>query len=407
MAKGATKQIALRVVRRLRGAGFQALFAGGCVRDMLLGERPTDYDVATSATPRQVRKLFDHVLMIGAKFGVAMVVHGSRTVEVATFRDDLSYTDGRRPDGVRFSNPRHDALRRDFTVNGMFFDPIAGEVIDYVGGRDDLTAGLIRAIGDPDKRLSEDYLRLLRAVRFAARLEFDIEPDTIRAIRHHAANLAKISGERIREELEKMLAGPHPAAAMTLAHTFGLIEPIFGPAAAAPEAWEIISDRLGRLAHHRDPALSMACVLAETPPGAIRKLCRRWGAANELKDVLVGLCAGVDQWREAADLPLPAFKRLMALPLWGRLRRLWRAEERRLTGRDACSRRIARRAGGVAPDRVAPAPLVTGADLIDMGLSEGRRLGQVLAAVYNMQLAEELNSRTEAMAAARRLIVED
>ncbi|HOF19074.1 MAG TPA: CCA tRNA nucleotidyltransferase, partial [Phycisphaerae bacterium] len=164
MARPADKATATWVVRRLREAGFQALFAGGCVRDMLLGIRCNDYDVATDAVPDQVRALFGRVLLVGAKFGVAMVLHRGRKVEVTTFRSDLSYSDGRRPDGVRFSTPEEDARRRDFTINGMFYDPLDGRVIDFVGGRDDLRRRVLRTIGRADERFAEDYLRMLRAV---------------------------------------------------------------------------------------------------------------------------------------------------------------------------------------------------------------------------------------------------
>jgi len=404
MAAGATKQDALRVIRTLRRAGFEALLAGGCVRDMLLGQRPTDYDVATNATPQQVRKLFRRVLMVGAKFGVAMVLCRDRQVEVATFRDDLSYTDGRRPDGVRFSTARADALRRDFTINGMFYDPVTTEVIDHVGGQTDLGAGIIRAIGNPAQRLAEDYLRLLRAVRFAARLDFTLEAATAKAIRREGANLAKISGERIRDELEKMLAGPHAAAAMAMVHDLGLTEPIFGAKVADESTWSPVADRLAAVEQFRDPALSLACILADTDTRTVRALCRLWGASNEWRNTLVDLVLNLPRWRTAADMPLPAFKRLMARPTWDRLRRLWRIEETRLTGRDRESRRIARRAGAIDPAQIAPAAWVRGEDLKRLGLTEGPRLGRVLATLYDLQLAEQLPTRAAALRQAKVLV---
>jgi len=406
MNHGATKRDALRVIRTLRKAGFEALLAGGCVRDMLLGLRPTDYDVATNATPRQVKKLFGRVLMVGAKFGVAMVLCGKRTVEVATFRDDLSYSDGRRPDGVRFSTAREDVLRRDFTINGMLYDPIARQVIDHVGGQADLAAGVVRAIGDPARRLAEDYLRLLRAVRFAARFEFTLDPATARAIRREAPRLAKISGERIRDEVEKMLAGPHGDIAMAMVHELGLTEPIFGADVADKAAWSLIASRLAAAAKHRDPALSLACILAVEPTRRIRALCRHWGAPNEWRDTLTDLVVNLPKWKTAADLPLAAFKRLMARPTWDRLRKLWRIEEVRLTGRDRQSRRIARRAGRIDPDKIAPEPWVRGDDLKRLGLTEGRRLGRILAALYDLQLAEQVTTRAAALRKARELAVE-
>ncbi len=203
---------ATAVVRRLRDAGHVAYFAGGCVRDTLLGHTPKDYDVATDAPPQRVRQLFHNTQAVGAAFGVILVRLGRSTIEVATFRTDGTYTDGRRPDTVTFATAEEDAKRRDFTINGLFLDPLDGDrVIDYVGGRADLDAKLIRAIGNPDERFAEDHLRLLRAVRFAARLGFEIEPTTADAIRR-TPRAARISPERIAEELRRMVVGGRQAA---------------------------------------------------------------------------------------------------------------------------------------------------------------------------------------------------
>ena len=222
MSDHATKSVALWVVRVLRGAGHEALFAGGCVRDMLLGRRSTDYDVATSATPEQVRGLFRRVLLVGAQFGVAMVIVRRRRVEVTTFRSEGAYSDGRRPNSVTFTSARQDALRRDFTINGMFFDPVARQVIDYVGGQKDLKLGVIRTIGPAEDRFGEDYLRMVRAVRFAARFEFEIQPATAQAIVHHAPQIVGISGERVFDELSKMLSRPSAPEALLRLEELGL-----------------------------------------------------------------------------------------------------------------------------------------------------------------------------------------
>ena len=398
----ATRELALWVIRRLRRAGFEALLAGGCVRDMLLGVRPSDYDVATDANPQQVRRLFKRVVMVGAKFGVTMVLRDKRAIEVATFRSDLSYSDGRRPDKVVFSSPREDALRRDFTINGMFMDPVGREVIDYVDGQSDLAKHIVRAIGSPDERFAEDYLRMLRAVRFTARLGFALDRGAARAIRRHAPNIRSISGERIREELEKMLSGPHSEQAMALTSELGLVEPIFG--AVAEEAWRGAMDRLARLAGQRDATLSLAAILAGAGAGTIRRLTRHWGASNEMRNTLLWLTRHVDAWQAAAEMPLPDFKRLMAHPAWNQLRKLWRAEELRRTGRDAAGRRAARRASGIDPRQVRPAPLITGEDLKEMGFREGPPLGRALGALYDLQLAEEIRTRRQAMEQARRLL---
>jgi poly(A) polymerase len=221
------REFAIDVVRRLREAGHQALWAGGCVRDELLGRAPHDYDVATDATPEQVRRLFRRTVAVGISFGVVEVL-GPRgdaaplTVQVATFRSDGTYSDGRHPDAVVFSSAREDALRRDFTINGMFLDPLGGELIDYVGGRADLDAKILRAIGDPAARFAEDKLRLLRAVRFATRFDLALDPATADALRAMAGQIVVVSAERIAEELRKLLTCPQRARGVRLLDETGL-----------------------------------------------------------------------------------------------------------------------------------------------------------------------------------------
>ncbi len=202
------RQAALELANRLKAAGYEALFAGGCVRDRLLGLAPNDYDIATSANPTQILQLFPNANEVGAHFGVIIVKHAGHHFEIASFRTDGCYKDGRRPETVTFSSPEQDAQRRDFTVNGLFERPDSGEVIDYVGGMADLRAGVLRAIGDPVARFSEDGLRLLRALRFSTTLGFAIEPQTRAAIHHCAPLLARISPERIRDEFSKILSSP-------------------------------------------------------------------------------------------------------------------------------------------------------------------------------------------------------
>jgi poly(A) polymerase len=199
---------ARRIVQRLQEAGFEALYAGGCVRDALLGQPPHDYDIATNAQPHEVQALFPRTLAIGAHFGVISVLDGGADFQVASFRADGVYIDGRRPESVTFSTAREDAERRDFTVNGMFFDPIKVETIDYVGGRADLEARVLRAIGDPAARIAEDRLRMLRAVRFATVLGFEIEPRTWQAVVENARFIHEVSAERVREELVKIFLDP-------------------------------------------------------------------------------------------------------------------------------------------------------------------------------------------------------
>jgi tRNA nucleotidyltransferase/poly(A) polymerase len=225
------REFAIEVVQRLRAGNFTALWAGGCVRDHLLGKTPKDYDVATNATPKQVRKLFRGLTTVdvGASFGVIVVVAPNKAageVEVATFRSDGSYSDGRRPDSVTFSSPEEDAQRRDFTINGMFFDPLEHKVLDFVGGERDLSQGYIRAIGDPHDRMREDKLRLLRAVRFTAQLEFGLARATKAAVTEMASEIHVVSAERIAAELRRMLTDQHRHIAVALADEVGLLREI-------------------------------------------------------------------------------------------------------------------------------------------------------------------------------------
>jgi tRNA nucleotidyltransferase/poly(A) polymerase len=221
------RHTATEIVRRLRNAGFEAFWAGGCVRDALLGREPHDYDVATNATPDQIEALFSHTIPVGKQFGVIIVVEGGDQFQVATFRAEENYQDGRRPGTVRFSHAREDAIRRDFTVNALFYDPITEQVHDWVNGEKDLRARLIRTVGSPDERFAEDHLRLLRAVRFAAQLGFDIEAQTMAAVRKHAEKIKLTSAERIRDELNKLFAPPHAARGLTLLHESGLMPHVF------------------------------------------------------------------------------------------------------------------------------------------------------------------------------------
>ena len=392
------------VLRRLRKAGFEALFAGGCVRDMLLGRRCSDYDVATNATPRQVRRLFRRVLLIGAKFGVAMVVRGGRKIEVATFRSDASYSDGRRPDAVTFTGPREDALRRDFTINGMFYDPISRQVIDHVGGRRDLQRGLVRTIGPARRRFAEDYLRMLRAVRFTVRFGFELHPATAAAVRKHASRIASISGERIFDELTKMLSVASAPRALRMMAQLNLAGVVLEDVFAQPQRWAGAVDRVGAVAARRDFTLTLAALLVDLPPKAMRRMVRKWGGSNELRDAVCWLAEHYGAWRRAVDMPLCDFKRLAACGQFGRLRRLWRHAERAATGGCVMARRTARRVGRIDPRRLAPAPLVTGEDLKGLGLEEGPALGRVLGALYDAQLNETLGTRRAAMAAARSMV---
>jgi len=370
-----------------------------------MGRRTHDYDIATDATPRQVQKLFPRVLLVGAQFGVAVVVHNKQTAEVATFRTDLSYSDGRRPDSVRFSSPREDAERRDFTINGMFYDPIADELIDYVGGQKDLKHRIIRTIGPPDKRLADDYLRMLRAVRFAGKFGFAIDPTTAGAIVRHAARIGNVSGERVFDELSRMLSLPSAKESFELLAELGLAQQVLAELFDR-DLWLSAVRRLGVVAKRKDATLAFGALLAELPAEDIRRMIRRWGAPNALLEAVLWMSRHLDDWATADGLELCDFKRLMAHEQFDRARTLWRAREQEATGRTTCNLRIARRAGRIDPAEVSPRPFVTGADVIAMGATEGPRVGRILHKLYDAQLNGSLRSRRAGLAMARSLVEE-
>ena len=370
---------------------------------MLLAVPCADYDVATDATPDQVAELFDRVLLIGAQFGVAMVIRKNRSVEVATFRTDLPYSDGRHPDGVRFTSARDDALRRDFTINGMFYDPLDEQVIDYVGGRADLDGGVIRTIGPPDDRFAEDYLRMLRAVRFAVRLDFRMDPETVDAIRQRAPNISAVSGERICDELTRMLSSASAGKALAALGELGLAQEVLGELFADEGLWPRAVARVEAVADRQDVVLTLAAALCELTPAAIGKLTRRWGGANQLRDALCFLARGLDLWETAAELPLCEFKRLMANENFPRLAALWECQELSATGAATLSQRAGQRAAGIDAEKVSPPPLVTGDDLHAMGMQPGPKFGQVLRTLYDAQLDETILTRHDALARAKEL----
>src|SRR5208283_1874246 len=232
MTPDSPKAVAKEIVARLQAAGFAAFWVGGCVRDLLLGREPQDFDITTDARPEQVEKLFRKTIPVGKKFGVIIVVAGGQQFQVATFRAEANYQDGRHPEKVVFANAEADALRRDFTVNGLFYDPLAQKIHDWVGGEKDLRAKIIRTIGAPAERFGEDHLRLLRAVRFAAQLGFEIEAKTFAAIQSLAPKIKIISAERIRDEMLKLFRPPHAARGLVLLRDSGLLEHILPELAA-------------------------------------------------------------------------------------------------------------------------------------------------------------------------------
>ncbi len=389
-----SRQAAIQIIRRLRKAGFEALLAGGCVRDMLLGEKPKDYDVATSATPAEVCAGFRRTIKVGAKFGVIIVLMDGRQVEVATFRAEAGYTDGRRPDKVSFTCAKDDALRRDFTINGMFYDPLAGEVIDYIGGRADLKKKIIRTIGNPTERFSEDYLRMLRAVRLAAQLGFRVEKNTLDAVKKHCERIAKISGERIATELESLFAAPHRSKGVKLLIETGLakrIFPVFKNKSIADFAIKI-SDYLPRQITF---GLALAAFFGACRAGdAMKNLQILKLSRNQLKHIKFLL-----EKRKflLGDLSLAQLKLIVWEPYFEDLYSLQKAIQK--THRQSLSALLAvrRRANSLAGRQLRPKPLLNGFELIHLGAAAGPQVGLVSKELYIEQLSERVNTKPEAI----------
>ncbi len=397
---------AVEVVRTLQNAGHRALFAGGCVRDEILGLHPTDYDVATDARPEQISALFRSTAHVGAHFGVVIVRAGEGvSIEVATFRRDGSYSDNRRPDSVEFASEIEDAKRRDFTINALFLDPLAaedapsihGHVVDHVGGLDDLRARRVRAVGKAEDRLSEDHLRALRAVRFAARLGYAIEPETARAITQHAGQLRGVSVERIGQELRRMLAHPTRAKAAGLIIDLEMEAPIFGAK---------IEHNLIRLTH-----------LPETAPfewALSAWIIDRQGDEARVAPYRKALCLS----NEESTLVGSIIE--IARVLVGEWEALGVAGQKRLASRDGfegalavvgaddavASATIREHVEELAhtPGGLAPEPLIGGDDLIHMGYQPGPGFAKVLQEVYDAQLEGKLSDADRARELARKLL---
>jgi len=401
------RDAALRIIRALHESGHIALLAGGCVRDMLMKRRPADFDVATDATPQQVIARFPRTQKVGVQFGVVIVGIGPHWIEVATFRSDLEYADGRRPTGVHFSDPRHDALRRDFTINGMFFDPLQREVIDYVNGRRDIRARVIRAIGDPRRRFAEDHLRMLRAVRFAARFGFEIDDATRDAIVQNAARIARVSPERICDELCSILQPGSRADGWRETHAVGLLPHLWrGADRLIGHAAEIAS-RLAALG--RTPVsfeLGLAAVLLPLPIPEIRHTCGALRTSNQTRDDVAWLCKNVPRAGDPAALSLADLKLLMAHRRFPELLKLVAADLKARGSDLAAHRRLERRARSIPPAEIAPPPLLTGDHLHAMHVPQSPHYKTILERTYRAQLDGRLRTHADARALALQIIHE-
>lgn len=396
---------AVEVVSRLCQQGHEALWAGGCVRDMVMGQPCHDYDIATSATPDQVMALFSRTVAVGASYGVVRVLLGTHEYEVATFRADMGYTDGRRPDAVAWASAREDVLRRDFTINGLLYDPLPGErgggIVDHVGGIADLEAGIVRAIGDPDARIEEDKLRILRALRFAARFGFRIEEATWQAVKRRAAEVSAVSVERIREELERMLTEGPPEAAFRLLVDAGLLEHVL-PEVPNPERL------LARLDAATDlpPAEAWATVLfdAEGMPGAAASWAKRLHAPNALARDVGAIWDMVDRMSGFSGLDVAQQKRLVRRPqvraalVVGAL--VVEVGQIEAEGLDAARAAL----DGWSPEELRPPQLMSGNDLVALGAEPGPGFAGILEAIEDAQLAGRCSDRGAALDLARSLL---
>jgi poly(A) polymerase len=432
------RELALRVCEALSAEGHQAYLVGGCVRDLELGRQPADYDVATDARPERVQEIFPGSITVGAKFGVIRVAADGAEVEVATFRSDVGYSDGRHPDHVVYSRvPEEDVRRRDFTINGLLLDPRTNELLDFVGGRSDLRAGLVRAIGEPERRFEEDKLRLVRAVRFAARFAYRIETNTLAAIRKLAPKVTQVSAERLRDELTRLLTEGAARRAFVLLDETGLLAPLLpdiarmkgvqqppqfhpegdvwahtllmleqlGPGCSPTLAWGVLLHDVGkpptftppagpgdriRFDHHVEIGAAMAATI-----------CRELRFSNDDTEQIVALVANHLRFKDVAQMRTSTLKRFVRLPRFEEHLELHRldclASHRQLEAYEFVRRFLAE----TPPDQVRPARLVTGEDLKEMGFTPGPRFKEILRAVEDAQLEGKLAGREEALAFVR------
>jgi putative nucleotidyltransferase with HDIG domain len=440
---------ATRIVRELRERGYSAYLVGGCVRDLVLGREPADYDVATSATPAEVMRIFPETYAVGAQFGVVLVpvrrerADGTRenyAIEVATYRSDGLYSDGRHPDQVQFATEaRIDVQRRDFTINGLLLDPITQEVLDYVGGRQDLERRVVRTIGEPHQRFGEDKLRMLRAVRFAARFGYEIEQKTFAAIRELAPKIHQVSNERVRDEILKMLTEGKPRQAFELLNETRLLEEVLPeikkmqgvqqPPEYHPEGdvWVHTLMLLEGLPAGCSKTLALGVLLHDVgkpptfrvAPDRIRfdqhaevgtrmaeQICHRFRLSNEETEQVCALVANHMRFADVMRMKDSTLKRFFRLPKFEEHLELHRLDcmssHRDLTLYAFTREKLA----GMKAEQIHPAPLITGKDLIAAGYTPGPLFKELLTAVEDAQLEGAIHTKEEAMGLVRSLLLQ-
>ena len=428
---------ALGLARCLAKAGFQAFWVGGCVRDARLGQAPTDYDIATDATPDEIEHLFRKTIPVGKQFGVIMVLEAGHEYQVATFRAEGDYADGRRPGSVRFTDAREDTLRRDFTINGLFYDPLADELHDWVGGQADLEARRIRTIGDPAERFGEDRLRLLRAVRFAVQLGFEIEPATFAVVQQHAAAIREVSAERIRDELLKLFRPPHAARGLDLLHESRLLPEVLPELAATigceqppeyhPEGdvFTHIRLMLSHLPADAGTTLIWSVLMHDIAKPAT--LSRDGGRIRFLGHEKVGATMALEimnrlrfpkaesaavktcvrhhmQLKDAQQMRPATLRKLFLRPTFPVELALHRLDSLASSGKLDNFEFLEAKLGEFQDQPELQKPLVDGGDLIALGQVPGAELGRLLSDIRDRQLAGELTTREKALAWAREVL---
>jgi putative nucleotidyltransferase with HDIG domain len=425
-----SEALARAIVSDLRRSGQHAYLVGGAVRDLLLGIPPKDFDVATDAPPARILELFPRSGCVGAHFGVVLVREGGAQVEVATFRSDHDYADGRRPSTVRFeTDPRQDALRRDFTINGLMLDPASGEVLDFVGGRADLEGRLVRAIGDPGERFAEDHLRLLRAIRFAARLGFSIEPATWEAVRRHHALILRVSAERVRDELVRILTEGGAKRGFEMLDESGMLQDLLPEVAvmkgvAQPpefhpegDVWVHTLMLLDGL-DGASPTLALGALLHDVgKPRTFRvaerirfdghveegvriasAILHRLRFSREQSEQVLALVANHMKFKDVHQMKESTLKRFLRLPHFDEHLALHRLDVLASNGRLEAYDFVRGKLAELPAERLRPPRLITGEDLIAAGYVPGPGFAAMLAAVEDAQLEGRLNSRDDAMA---------
>ena len=425
------KRTATDIVRRLQDHGFAAFWVGGCVRDYLLGRKPVDYDIVTAALPEQIEQLFGRTIPVGRQFGVVVVVEGEHQFQVATFRAESDYKDGRHPQKVSFGDAMADARRRDFTVNGLLFDPVRNQLHDWVNGEPDLKRKVIRTIGAAEERFAEDHLRLLRAVRFSAQLGFDIEPATLKAVQKLAPKIRTVSAERIREELTRLFSPPHAARGLQLLRASGLLEHVL-PELAATTACEQSPDyhpegtvfehlvlMLRHLPANADPLLPWAVLLhdiakpvtasRDARTGAIHfygherlgaemaeRMLQRLRFPGKQIDALVKAVRCHMQFKDAPAMRKATLRRLLLRPTFPLELELHRLDCLGSHGQLDVYDFLAAQARELQNQPQLRPPLLKGDDLIALGMKPGPAMGRLLAEIRDQQLADELKTPAEA-----------